>query len=84
MRYRFGDLVLDTESYRLNQGGEPRSVEPLAFDLLAYLVTNRDRVVTRDELLNSSGKTRSLPIRRWGPDYGMHAGRWVIAAIGKR
>ena len=33
--------------------GEPIALEPQVFDLLAYLIQNRDRVVTKDDLLGS-------------------------------
>ena len=36
--------------------GSPISVEPQVFDLLAYLLDNRNRVVTRDELLGTIWK----------------------------
>jgi len=35
----------------LRRDGEPRAVEPQVFDLLEYLIRNRDRVVSRDDLL---------------------------------
>jgi len=50
MIYGFHDFVLDTQRYELRRGGEPCKVEPKAFDLLVYLIQNRDRAVTRDEL----------------------------------
>jgi DNA-binding winged helix-turn-helix (wHTH) protein/predicted ATPase len=49
--YAFGDCELDPERYELRRGGERQHVEPQVFDLLAYLVAHRDRVVTREELL---------------------------------
>ena len=52
MIYRFNQCTLDTERYQLSLLDDPVSVEPLVFDLLVYLVENRDRVVTRDELLD--------------------------------
>jgi TolB-like protein/Tfp pilus assembly protein PilF len=50
MIYRFGDCQLDPDLHELKVGGEPRTVEPQVFDLLLYLVENRDRVVTKDDL----------------------------------
>lgn len=50
MRYRFGDLVLDTHAVELLREGERLTVEPQVFKLLTYLVEARDRVVDRDEL----------------------------------
>jgi len=48
--YRFADSELDTERYELRSQGVLRPVEPQVFDLLRYLVENRDRTVTKDEL----------------------------------
>ena len=53
MIYRFNQCTLDTERYQLSFRDKPVSVEPLVFDLLVYLVGNRDRVVTREELLDN-------------------------------
>jgi TolB-like protein len=48
--YRFGDSELDTARYELQCQGVLRPIEPQVFDLLRYLVENRDRIVTKDEL----------------------------------
>ena len=53
MVYLFGDFSLDTESLELRQHGHPRDVEPQVFSLLSYLIRNRDRVVPKDELINT-------------------------------
>ena len=50
MRLRFSDYVLDTERRELWRGTQPVRVEPQVFDLLAFLVENRDRVVTKDDV----------------------------------
>jgi TolB-like protein/Flp pilus assembly protein TadD len=49
--YRFGDHTLDTESLRLTTNGEEIAVEPQVFRLLQYLVEHRDRVVSKDEII---------------------------------
>jgi DNA-binding winged helix-turn-helix (wHTH) protein/tetratricopeptide (TPR) repeat protein len=49
--YAFGDCELDIDRYELRHGDGRCHVEPQVFDILAYLVAHRDRVVTRDELL---------------------------------
>jgi DNA-binding response OmpR family regulator len=51
MIYAFGDSLLDTNRYELHVAGKLQPIEPQVFDLLRYLIENRDRVVTRDELL---------------------------------
>jgi TolB-like protein len=53
MQYRFCDYMLDVARRELRHGGEPVAVEPQVFDLLAYLIQNRDRVVTKDDLLGA-------------------------------
>jgi TolB-like protein len=47
----FGDHRLDLGRRELRRGGELIAIEPRAFDLLAFLVRRRDRVVTKDDLL---------------------------------
>jgi pimeloyl-ACP methyl ester carboxylesterase/DNA-binding winged helix-turn-helix (wHTH) protein len=56
MIYQFDQFTLDTGQFRLKQGDELVTLEPLVFDLLAYLVKHRDRVVTREELLENLWK----------------------------
>jgi TolB-like protein len=50
--FRFGDHVLDTERRELRHGAELVALEPQVFDLLVYLLRNRDRVVSKDDLIN--------------------------------
>ncbi len=52
MVFRFGDHVLDIERRELRRGAEPVALEPQVFDLLVYLVRNRDRVVSKDDLID--------------------------------
>jgi len=47
--YRFADCVLDTERRELRRSGVLRRLEPQVFDLLHYLIRNRDRVVSKDD-----------------------------------
>ena len=53
MRFLFGDYVLDTARRESSRGGEQIALEPQVFDLLVYLLQNRERVVSRDDLLAS-------------------------------
>ena len=53
MRFRFENQLLDLDRRELTRDGARISLEPQAFDLLAYLVVNRDRVVSKDDLLDS-------------------------------
>ena len=45
--------MLDVDLRELTRGGEGIAVEPQVFDLLIYLVENRDRVVSKDDLIES-------------------------------
>lgn len=47
----FGDYRIDIGRRELRRGSEPVVLEPKAFDLLAFLIRNRDRVVSKDDLL---------------------------------
>ena len=51
MIYRFGDFELDLARVELREGGQPCPVEPQVFALLALLVENRERLVSRDEII---------------------------------
>ena len=51
MRYIFGDHQLDTERRELRRGDARIALEPQVFDLLVCLLQNRDRVVSKDDLL---------------------------------
>jgi len=53
MIYRFGNCVLDTETFELRRNGTTVEVEPQVFGVLRYLIENRDRVVSKDELVNA-------------------------------
>ena len=52
MRVAFGEYQLDTKTRTLQREGRRIPVQSKAFDLLAYLIERRDRVVSSDELLN--------------------------------
>ena len=51
MRYLFEDYALDTDQRELRRGNAPVAVAPKVFDLLAYVIENRERVVSRDDLI---------------------------------
>ena len=53
MKYFFANHVLDTDRCELTRGSKPVAVEPQVFDLLIHLVENRDRVVSKDDLIAS-------------------------------
>jgi DNA-binding winged helix-turn-helix (wHTH) protein len=49
---RFGDCELSVERIELRRGGEIIGLEPQVFDVLAYLLRHRERVVPKTELLD--------------------------------
>lgn len=57
--YHFRDLTLDKGNRRLTRKGEELSLPPLEFDVLAVLMKNKNRTVSRERILNEI----------WGQDY---------------
>ena len=53
MIYSFGAFDLDTNVFELRRAGAPVAMEPQVFSVLTYLVEHRDRVVTKNELLDN-------------------------------
>ena len=51
MTFAFGDHVLHVERRDLRRGDAPIALEPQVFDLLVYLIRNRARVVSKDDLI---------------------------------
>ncbi|HXG37033.1 MAG TPA: alpha/beta fold hydrolase [Dehalococcoidia bacterium] len=51
MLYHFAEYELDTRRFELRRGGLRVPIEPQVFDVLAFLVENHDRVVTKDEIM---------------------------------
>ena len=51
--FRFGDFVLDDATFVLSGPAGPIHVEPQVFELLRLLVVNHDRVVPKEELLDT-------------------------------
>jgi DNA-binding winged helix-turn-helix (wHTH) protein len=51
--YRFDDFVVDPEAWRLTRGGQEIHLKPVVLKLLIYLIANRGRLVTREELMDT-------------------------------
>ena len=49
--YRFGDISLDVDRQELRRGADLVPVEPKVLDLLQFLIGNRGRVVSKDDLI---------------------------------
>jgi len=58
--YYFSDLVLDTSRRELRRADDRVPLEPQVFDLLEFLLRARDRVVSRDELLEAVWNGRTV------------------------
>ncbi len=53
MRYQFENIVLDPERRELTRGSQAVTPGPQVFDLLVHLVRNRERVVSKDDLIEA-------------------------------
>jgi Tol biopolymer transport system component len=55
-RYEFGDVTVDLRRVEVRRAGELVPLEPKSFDVLRHLVENRDRLVTKEELIETVWK----------------------------
>jgi TolB-like protein/DNA-binding winged helix-turn-helix (wHTH) protein len=53
LRYLFEDYTFDTERRELHRAAVAVSITPQVFDLLDYLIRNRERVVSKDDLIGA-------------------------------
>jgi TolB-like protein len=53
LRYLFEDFALDVDKRELVRGADAVSISPQALDLLVYLIRNRERVVSKDDLISA-------------------------------
>lgn len=53
MQYRFAEFELDLSRQELRRLGESVHIEPQVFDLIVHLVRNHDRIVSKDELIDT-------------------------------
>jgi len=60
MRYLFEDYAADTDRRELRRGRTLVPVTPQVFDLLVYLIRHRERVVSKDDLVNALWNGRSV------------------------
>lgn len=51
--YRFDDFVVDPEAWRLTRAGQEIHLDPIVLKLLIYLIANKGRLVTRQELMDT-------------------------------
>jgi TolB-like protein len=58
--YQFEDHVIDTTRRELRRGAMLVPVEPQVFDLIEFLIQNRGRVVSKDDLINAIWNGRAI------------------------
>lgn len=58
--YRHHDISIEPAKREVSRSGAPLAVEPKVFDLLVHLVENRERVVTKDELVEAVWQGRAI------------------------
>jgi hypothetical protein len=79
MPYAFGDGVLDTQHYVLHRAGQPIRLRPKVFQVLVYLLTQRERVVAKQELSAQVWKDGSSATGRYRAPSPLCGGRWEAA-----
>jgi adenylate cyclase len=92
VRFEFAEHSLDVDRHELRRRGEQIAIEPQVFDLLVFLVRNRERVVSRDDLIaevwggrivsDSAVTTRINAARRAVGDSG--AAQQVIRTVARK
>lgn len=60
MRYFFEGFAFDTDRRELRRGTELVALEPQVFDLIEYLIRNRDRVVTKQDIVDAVWNGRAI------------------------
>jgi len=60
MRYQFLEFKLDPQNFKLFFAEEPLDIEPQVFNIILYLLENRERIVSRDELLENLWKGKEV------------------------
>ena len=59
MRYFFEEYAFDTDCRELHREADVVSIAPQVFDLLEYLIRNRERVASKDDLIKAIWNGRS-------------------------
>lgn len=60
MIFAFSEFQLDTEQQELTHQGQKISLQPQVYDLLVFLIENRSRVVTKDEVIDDVWDGRAI------------------------
>ena len=62
--YTVGEVQVDFDRYTAMRGEEALQLSPREFDLLRYLIRNRGRTVSREELLDAVWGLTNYPVTR--------------------
>lgn len=54
--YRFDDVVIDCDNFRVEKNGQNRTLTPRSFDILLFLIERRGRAVEKQELFEQIWK----------------------------
>lgn len=79
--YRFDLFEVDTDKFELRHDHVAVSIEPQSFKILQYLIENRDRMVSREELVENIWAKRA--VSDWAISKGMRSARLAIGDIDK-
>jgi TolB-like protein len=60
VRYLFESYTFDSDRRELHRGAEMVPITPQVFDLLDYLIRNRERVVSKDDLIGAIWNGRAV------------------------
>jgi adenylate cyclase len=60
LRYLFEEYAFDTDRRELHRGADVVPLAPQVFDLLYYLILNREHVVSKDDLIDAIWNGRSV------------------------
>ncbi len=64
MPFQFGGYSLDVDRRELRRDAALIEIGPQVFDLLVYLIRNRDRVVSKDDVLDAVWEGQIVSSRR--------------------
>jgi DNA-binding winged helix-turn-helix (wHTH) protein len=65
--FRFGEFEIDLGQHELRRSGRAIRIELQVFDVLVYLIQNRTRIVSKDELIEAVWQGRIIPKQRLAP-----------------
>ncbi len=60
MKYQVATFEIDTEQFQISCADKVLAVEPKVFDLIVYMIENRKRLVSRDELFEQVWQGRDV------------------------